>query len=498
MLYGQRHHFGGVLERTEPFSWTAPGAPWINHEIGAEWVMALAHLWGGSRGLWILMILVGAATLTLAGWEAATRVSRGHRWLVWAIIALSSREVALGFAMRPQIFSALAWILLLVSLRYLGAGRRWPVAAIPLLCILWINTHGGVLLAVVVLVVLVGATLVVVAVRRHARCAAVLARWTSEVGWDTWSWSAYGATAVLAAGALFANPYGWRLPAWLIGSVAYTRPEISEWNPTSLDATHAIFWLLALAWVWALMQRRARVPGWEAIVGTLLLVAAARHERHVPLFALTMIAFLPGCVSRWMDGRHVPKVSAPALSLIAVLLGGTAALGVSRIVTGAAVSGPLGGRMQVSTEEYPVGAIRFVRAAGIKGNAVIYFDWAQQALWELPDSSVSFDGRLDTCYPRALIAEHWDFFHRGVLPARTFSLHDADWMLLPRGSEAVAALGSVPSWRRAYMDTVAEVFVNTDRGAVPESIWGAKPGSLGDVVAFPDQVPGRADELRRR
>lgn len=485
VLYGQRHYLGGELERYEPFSWTAPGAPWINHEIGAELAMGIAHLVAGARGLWILMVVIGGLTLGLAFFEARRRLPQGPPWLAWAVLAVASREVAVGFAMRPQVFSALFWVLFLIALRALFDGRRWPLWAVPALFGLWINTHGGVLLAAVALVAGLAAAIGVCGAARFPQINRLLP-------WPVPGIPVLRRVAVacgLGWTALLLNPYGWRLPAWLLESVTYVRPQISEWGATAWSPTHAVFWALAGCWLIVVSVRSFGVALWEAVVGLLVLWAAIRHERHVPLFALTMIAFLPGAIGRWLQVRPIGSLSVGSVGFIGAILAGTACLGLVRLYGGWLAAPCARGRMHVDTTEYPVEAVRFIRRAGIRGNAIVYFDWAQQALWELPDSRVSFDGRLDTCYPRPIIDEHWRFFHGGVRPERTFSLEGADWAMIPPDSPAAPLLQGV-GWTRVYRDSVADVYVK-------EALAQTSPNDRPDVPPtgcenFPDEISPRA------
>ena len=62
-MVGERVLLTGHLQRVEPYSWTAPGTPWINHELLAEMALGGAHLLAGGRGIFLLKVLVGFADL---------------------------------------------------------------------------------------------------------------------------------------------------------------------------------------------------------------------------------------------------------------------------------------------------------------------------------------------------------------------------------------------------------------------------------------------------
>jgi hypothetical protein len=158
VLYGEHLLHMGHLDRTDPYSWTAPGHEWINHEILAEAAMALSFRALGGTGLLLLKIAAGLATFFVAFSIATKRMDEKMRLAAWVLGALAVVEISFGFAARPQIFTALALAMELWLLRQIHYGKwRWALA-LPPLFVLWINTHGGVLAGMVVLVAAATAT----------------------------------------------------------------------------------------------------------------------------------------------------------------------------------------------------------------------------------------------------------------------------------------------------------------------------------------------------
>jgi hypothetical protein len=111
--------------------------------------------------------------------------------------------------------------------------------------------------------------------------------------------------------------------------------------------------------------------------------------------------------------------------------------------------------MEVPRSQYPVGAVEFIREHQLAGKVITFFDWGEMVIFHLPDCSPSMDGRLDTCYPRTLIAEHWKFYNGETCDKTVFNPDDADLALLPVKLAGAAALGSQPGWRAIYYDDVA-------------------------------------------
>ena len=238
----------GAIPKTDIYSWTANGQPWINHEWVAEIILALFYTaWGGS-GILLLKMVVGLAAFAVCLRLGAQRLSWPARFVAWGFAALAVVEISYGFAARPQIFTALFLSLELLLLQQIHSGKRlWALAcrscswsgSIPtaacwrdLGCWAWrresprFNWHGT---------------------KSGSRRAGLLP--DESAGEPALKTILSLWLAVIAAGAaLFCNPWGVGLLRWLIGSVLWLRPQIAEWNPPPLGWDHAAFFIvLALA-----------------------------------------------------------------------------------------------------------------------------------------------------------------------------------------------------------------------------------------------------------
>lgn len=464
-LYGQRTISSMEVERAEPFSWTSQGHNWINHEQLAEITMGATHWVAGSSGLFWLMV-----SLSFAAFLYAIRLGlkeTHHSIIAWVIGLLLCREAAIGFSMRPQLFSALYFVIFLGSLRALFNGARWPVIALPIMLCAWINTHGAALLALILLLVAVGAQAMAPIVTKLTP--APLKPFLSFQKVSANTWRALLGTTLLCWLAVGITPYGYDLLMWLIDSVRYVRPEITEWNPTALSAQHLLFFIsFPVFAVLACINRNDKRP-WEIGTLTVLFIAAFRHERHIPLYSLAYIAIAPSyidtflntdSIKRWAD-NNIQLNAAKLFALNCILIAATLTFawqGLSTKFTD-------GFQMQVPRDEYPVSAMEYLQANQLDGNLIVNFNWAQMAIWELPTSRVSFDGRLDTCYPRDLIEAHWALYYDGKIPEDTFDFNQADLALIPPGIALNDTLKALPSWQLIYQDPLAKIYLNRERNA---------------------------------
>jgi hypothetical protein len=460
VLFGEHFLQTGALMRTEPYSWTAAGHPWINHEVLAEIALGAAHRWFGGTGLLLLKMLAGLLTFGIALSIALKRMPPATRAVAWAFGALAVVEISFGFAARPQIFSALALTAQFWLAREIHRGCRLWLLALPPLFALWINTHGGALAGIALLWVMAAAATAQVWLKKSAP-AVIRARLDEPLppGALAWFWFSTAAATL----ALLANPYGVELIRWLAGSVLWTQRNIGEWNPASLGWDHAAFFFCAALAVAAFLWSRRPFALWEIAVTVLLGAMAFRSARNTPLFCIAALALVPphlaGVLERFRQhfqrfeelGKkpRIQKILAAVLALATVgMIAATFTLHKQRAWT-----------MEAPRNQYPVAAIQFIREHGLRGNLLNFFDWGELCIWELPDSRVSMDGRLDTCYPADVIAAHWGFYSGQPVDPAVLDIDRADFALLPADLPGAFALAKKFNWRAVYVDDLAVVLV---------------------------------------
>lgn len=405
VLFGYRTLALGGPEQTDPFSWTAGGGSWINHEWLSEAAFALVHRAAGGTGLWCLMIAMAAATLALT-----LQRQTGRWWAAAALLAPSVNLIALGFAVRPQIFSALFLVLLLRILLRSGHHPWQSCAGIAVLFAAWANFHGGYLAGFLVLAAAAAGAALDGGDREEAQglgeeCA----------GPRTAILALFLATAVAAS---LANPWGAGLIRWTVQSVMLPRETIPEWAPPGLSGQGTLFLLtLAIsagAWLFSSRPRR----GWQAAILVVLAAMGLRSARHIPWFALANLLFTPGHLQSALQ-----KVAPHAEGLRGLFRRRSLQAGSALVLAAIAAflfqrsfAPPKRHPFRIEAERgaFPAGAVDFVRSHSLAGPTIDDFDWGEYFLWELPDNPVSFDGRLDTVYPRSVIDAHWRFYAGGI------------------------------------------------------------------------------------
>lgn len=426
---------GGWFPVRDDLSYTAAGTAWIDHEWLAHAALGLLWELGGARALWLAKASVGIVAAACL-WRQAGR-STAEFWIRGSVLVLVLAVLGRGFAVRPQIVTYAATALLLGWLHArpgTTAARDVLVAAVAMG--LWANAHGGFVAGL-----------------------GLLGLWAVMGGRRRTAW----ALPAAAAAATLLNPYGWRLPAYVAREIAAAHPT-TEWLPVHPGdpAQWPFLLLVAMLALTAPWGRLVRRHPWHAAALVAATLLALRHQRHTPLVAILAAAPLADQVDA-IAGRLRGKIalSAPARW---ILIAGIAGIAAVQLARAGSTIGQAGAGLRFRAEEYPVGAVRYLRAAGLEGNAAVPLDWGSYVLWHAwPDVRVSLDGRFVTVYPASVVSDVFAYFagrERNLLDRYPTGL-----VIAPAGTRHAAA--SDPAWRLAYRDEVAEVFVRGERGREP-------------------------------
>lgn len=434
----------GTWHVENTFAYTTPAQPWVNHELLAELTMAGIYRLAGGLGLVVLKLTLGLATAALLWRTAARRSADATAATLAVVVALV--VMAPGFMIRPQLFTMafLAATLALVHRAdFAPRGVAWWV---PLVVVLWVNTHGGVLAGVGLVGIAIGITTVVAGARgtldrRGAAAAIVL-----------------GGAVV---GALLVNPYGLRLLRFLAFEVTPQVP-ISEWKPVPLgDGSFAAFKAMLVVAAVGCVVVRPRLA--EIAIVAVTAIVALRHQRHVPLFA---IAAAPLVAATFAAALARLAARTPA-NLTILARRGLAAGAALQVAVALVTAWAWRGGIAVSPSYYPVQALRFLAQNGIGGNVALPFRWGEYALWALPaGTKVAVDGRFTTAYPAPLLEEAWRFMAGGPGWDTLLEDYPTDIVIADRNQAPAKLLRDDAEWQYVYSDPVTVVFLRrTERHA---------------------------------
>jgi hypothetical protein len=430
----------GQVPRVDTYSYTAAGAPWLDHEWLSQALLYAVYRAGGMPGLEI-----GAAALVLATAATVYCLMVGPRLTRFALMAVGLAVSSCAWALRPQMLS----LLLLVLLVWLLARGR--TLLIPPLFMLWANAHGGVALGGAVLVAATA-----IALGRALRLRAAPERRRAF---------ALAVALPLSGLAAAATPLGFGIFRFVIASTARSYgAQISEWYPASPDtALGAAFWVVALAFVALLFgRRRALAEGtwadWVICGAALtLLPFAGRSLRNIGPFltlAIPAASRLLGADFRLGASRGAgpPEPDLPRANL-ALLAGACLAAILIVPVAWNHASEHLGWR--------PIGdgALRALRECD--GPLYNQYEDGGTLIWFAPDRRVFIDGRQDP-YSPAFLREDLAI-ERGGSYRPTFDHYGIRCAFLAAASKMTAQLRAA-GWRERYADGKWSVLVAPDAG----------------------------------
>ena len=126
---------------TDPYSFTAHGSPWIAYEWLGEVLLAAVYRAWGLQGLMALNLTLAGAIL-LALYAFATLRCRNSK-AAFVVCAVSLPLIYLSCTLRPQMLGYLLLVLTLIALERFRQGRPGALWLLPLLFLVWVNTHGS-------------------------------------------------------------------------------------------------------------------------------------------------------------------------------------------------------------------------------------------------------------------------------------------------------------------------------------------------------------------
>ncbi len=271
------------IPRLDPFSFTAPGVPWVDHEWLFQVLAYIGHMTLGPGAL----VGVKIALVVLLAFLMAAHL--GHERNAPPGIAILLAAALVGASFRLDVRPELATILLLplvvhLVLRARDGGRHRLLVAVPLLVALGANLHPGMILAPAILLLGAAATFIDERPGLFRRAAgpgtATGARFAPRL-------AATAATTALACGA---NPYGFRIYAvpFEVSRILASLPSPNlEWaRPRPADLP--LFYLAAAAVVAVLAAGWRSLDPVAAPALLLLLALSCMHLRNIGLFFILL------------------------------------------------------------------------------------------------------------------------------------------------------------------------------------------------------------------
>jgi hypothetical protein len=427
----------GAIPGTERFSWLTEGSPLFLHSWLWEALIGTADRLGGPTGMSILGLPFLALIVALA-WFVIGSVARDVAPIPRATLVLVAMLAGLAFWGSRGSTLDVAFVLatVLAVARYLYDGATRPLAALPIIGLLWANLHGSGVPAFAVC--LFGALLAIPLGRRLG----------------DWPGRRIEPVAVAAFGGLAAtivNPYGFRLWTYPLdrGVASAFATEIVEWRPPDLGAPELLVFRLLIP-VALLVLWRTRGVGVHPFVMLLAAgwtFAALAVARFVPIAAVLLVM---GIAPAFSTRPAVADTGARSIDRRLVLIP-TAVLAVVVLGIGWSFIAP-GAQTAAIAHREPVVAVEALRSAGCPGRLLASYGWGGYV--------VRYTGRPVGAYgssPEGAVGEQTAIELVATDPRPWLDSHRVDVVLAHADGPLSHWLDEAEGWEPRYTDPQATI-----------------------------------------
>lgn len=424
---------GRGVPSTDPYSWTAAGAPWVVQSWLAEVVYGLAEALVGLRGVVVvngLLLAVVAGSIALLA-----RAGTPRRTAAAASVAIA---VGVGWwSPRPLLFGlALLAATMLAELR----GARWWWAAV--IAALWVNLHGSFVLGFGWLALSAAGVFVDRRGRREPRHDRATLRHTAT------RLAGFGGGAVLGAAV---SPPGLALLGFPL--LALQRREafvaVIEWQAPDLLAGPVEVLALGALVASGVLAIWRRPPLRVLLPAVAFAAAGLVSQRNLAPAAVALAPALGAALSA--DAPAAP-LGAPQLNRVfGVVLAAAAAVFLVAVWWAPAID----------DADYPVAAMDRLEVEGLRppGTRIVHTDvtggWL--ILRDGRDAEVFIDDRVDM-YPVSLLSDYRALVAGSDHALQVLDRRRIELVVWPAGEPLLERLGE-GRWQRRWAEGSYEVWV---------------------------------------
>ncbi|HLY62073.1 MAG TPA: hypothetical protein VKV95_15135 [Terriglobia bacterium] len=440
LTYGQSILATHTWPRVEIYSFTAHGVSVIAYEWGGEVIMALAYRLGSLRGLAALLVLLAISFVLLMFYYAWLRCRNP---LAAAVAAAMLTPVASAcFTMRPQLLGYTFFLVTLIFLERYKQGLTKSLWLLPLLFLVWVNTHPS-------------ETLGLFALGLYWACGLVSFKWGPLVAerFPAGRRRHLLLVSLACAVVIMVTPYGPSLAAYpfeFILGRSYVTWAFTEWGP--LDFSAPFGWMF-LAIILLMLVSQWSSPASFPIEAVILLLAgtaeASRHARFVIFFAVVSAPVLASLLSKWLP-TYRPDEDHPIAN--AVLVGA--------VILGLVAFFPSRLRLQQTLEDtFPVGAVDYIRQHDSLNHMFNDETWGGFLMLSIgPTHQVFMDGRDEIYTYNGVIEDYIRIVQAQPGALDLFRKYGINGCLIRRTAPLGKLLSGNPEWKQVYCDDLSVIF----------------------------------------
>ena len=436
-----------TIPRTDPFSWSAQGNPWITHEWLSEQIIYQLY----SVGSFQLLVITFSLIITVAYFFGYKRCPSDSMPYVagFSLLlgALASRSL---WGVRPQMITLLFTSVFLFLLdSYLKTGNGKKLIPIPIIMLLWVNLHAGYILGIAVELTYVAGLLLELVFVKFVRKENLDKDATGKLKL---------LLGVVAASLLVMpiNPAGLRIFTYPFQTLfdSAMQKYIQEWLSPDF---HELIWLplalMILALIGTGMTGKHRTSITKVILTLGFGFAALRSMRHVPLFAIVVIPILAEQISNLVKIRASVQTPSRLMGWVNTIL----VIAVAVVTILALVQLPAQ-QQEAEAKNYPKAAADWIAENQPEGKLFNSYNWGGYLIWRLyPEYPVYIDGRADL-YGGTFLTNYMDIYSATSGWEEKLNQENIDIVFVEGDSRLADALKQSPNWEIAYEDTLSVIF----------------------------------------
>ncbi len=446
----------GDIALYDQYSHTAAG----NFRPPQQWLFevmqAAAYSIGQNEALvWLRMILAALALGLLAVLLVCRRSSYLLTVVILVLVAAASMP---NLTCRPHLMMPLL-LLVLLSLLDGSTSRPWLKWLVPLLFVLWANTHASFTLGLAI----VGFWMAHRALGSRDRLAEGL-RFSAPGLVE-------GASLLLACvAACVLNPARLKLMLYSLdylpgGAHAWATRVVQEWQaPTLASLEMAAMTLILIGGALVVLLRIRQVSLFELLLAGLMVMMGLRWGRAAMPAAIVMAWVVAPVLSEWVRGvspglmgwrrgsEDEPERLLPVALAVVMLVG---VLAISR---------PVVAKRALNENLFPVAAADWIDSHDLAGNMYNPYHWGGYLIHRLyPRHRVFMDGRVDM-YGKEVFKDWLTIRETREGWEQVAERYNVQWGIVQPGVPLAVAVRSSANWKVMYEDAEAVVFVRGEEG----------------------------------
>jgi hypothetical protein len=443
---------------TDPYSFTVAGQPWLSYEWGGDVVLAAAARLAGLQGLDAVLILLAAAVMI--GLYCLATLCAGNSKAAFVASATLLALVVPSFNLRPQMLGYLFLILTLIALERFRQHKPTALWFLPLVFLVWINTHGSWIIG-----------LGVVATYWLGGLLNFRAGGLEAVPWKPSERRRISFVFLLCLCALPVTPYGARLstyPFEVALSTPVSKLSILEWQPMPFNQVGGKLFLgLLLAFL--LAQVMARFT-WRLEQLTLFVFGAAMatiHVRFVLLFVPFFAPLLATILARWIPAydRQKDRYALNAVMIAAAIVG---------MIHYFPSQTDL---WKKAAQSFPVKAVEYLDQHPVPEPMFNSYGFGGYLVWSRwPEHKVFIDGRSELYEYGGVLHDYMQVLDIRPPALAILRVYGIRSCLLDRDESLVTVLSALPEWQKVYSDNRSVLFVRRESASAGTAMLEKSPG----------------------